>query len=299
MITDKALAGIRIGVFGKGGSGKSTFVVLLARSLRKRGYNVYVLDADSTNIGLAQALDVEQAPTPLLDYFGGMVFSGGRVTCPVDDPTPLTNAHINLDDLSAHYYARNPSGITLLTAGKIAGQGPGAGCDGPIAKIARDFDIQDQQQAVTLIDFKAGFEDSARGAITTLDWAVVVVDPTTASVELAASMRDMVDDIIADHLPATQHLESPELVAIANKLFAQATIKGALFVLNKIPDDEVASYLTAELTARGLTPIGTIYEAPSIALSWLKGLPVVSEQAAADMDNIIAELEAVETIHAS
>ena len=34
-----------------------------------------------------------------------------------------------------------------------------------------------------------------------------VVDPTTASVELAANMRDMVDEIIADELPATRHLE--------------------------------------------------------------------------------------------
>lgn len=296
MSQNRPLIGARIGVFGKGGSGKSTFVVLLAQSLRQHGYNVYVLDADSTNIGLAQALEVEHEPTPLLDYFGGMVFNGGRVTCPVDDPTPLTNAQINLQDLSKRYYAHNPAGIILLTVGKIAGQGPGAGCDGPIAKIARDFDIHDRQNAVTLIDFKAGFEDSARGAITSLDWAVVVVDPTTASVELAASMRDMVDDIIADQLPATQHLENPELVALANQLFTQATIKGALFVLNKIPDEEVASYLTAKLTARGLTPISTIYEDPSIALSWLKGLPVKSRNAENAVAEIVTELERIEVM---
>ena len=143
MASGGVLTGKRIGVFGKGGSGKSTFVVLLARLLRKRGYSVYVLDADSTNIGLAQALGIEHAPVPLLDYFGGMVFSGGLVTCPVDDPTPLTDAQIGLNDIPARYYARNQDGITLLTAGKIAGQGPGAGCDGPVAKIARDFSIQD------------------------------------------------------------------------------------------------------------------------------------------------------------
>jgi CO dehydrogenase nickel-insertion accessory protein CooC1 len=235
----------------------------------------------------------------LLDYFGGMVFSGGLVTCPVDDPTPLTNAQVIVSDIPARYYVRNQDGITLLTAGKIAGQGPGAGCDGPVAKIARDFHIKNGEDVVTLIDFKAGFEDTARGAITSLDWAIVVVDPTIASVELAANMQDMVDEIIADELPATRHLESPELVAIANELFIQANIKGVLFVLNKIPNNEVGSYLTEELAKRGLTPIGTIYEDASIALSWLRGLPVESKQAEGDIAKVIAELGAVEAAHPS
>jgi hypothetical protein len=48
-----------------------------------------VLDADSTNIGLAQALGIEQPPAPLLDYFGG-----GAVTYPMDDPVPLIGADL-------------------------------------------------------------------------------------------------------------------------------------------------------------------------------------------------------------
>jgi CO dehydrogenase nickel-insertion accessory protein CooC1 len=295
MADNRTLIGTRIGIFGKGGSGKSTFVVLLARSLRKRGYSVYVLDADSTNIGLAQALGVEHAPVPLLDYFGGMVFSGGLVTCPVDDPTPLTNARIGLSDIPDRYYARSRDGITLLTAGKIGNQGPGAGCDGPVAKIARDLHVVDEESAVTLIDFKAGFEDSARGAITSLDWVIVVVDPTTASVELAANMQAMVADIKAGGLPATRHLESPELVAIANALYVQAAIKGVLLVLNKIPNNEINDYLTAKLAEKGLIPVGRVREDTSIAASWLRGLPVESAQAEGDIAKIIAELEAVAT----
>ena len=48
-----------------------------------------ILDADSTNLGMPGALGLTSEPEPLLDLFGGMAFSGGRVTCPVDDPTPL------------------------------------------------------------------------------------------------------------------------------------------------------------------------------------------------------------------
>ena len=73
---EKSLTGKRIGIFGKGGSGKSTVAVLLAKALKNAGYGVAVLDADSTNVGLPQALGAVP-PAPLLDYYGGMVFSGG------------------------------------------------------------------------------------------------------------------------------------------------------------------------------------------------------------------------------
>ena len=203
----KCSVGKRIGLFGKGGSGKSTVTVLLAKALKKSGYEVCVLDADSTNIGLAQALGIEHAPAPLLDYFGGMVFSGGAVTCPVDDPTPLAGADITIEELPSYYYGRSPEGIRFFVAGKMGDKGPGAGCDGPIAKIARDFSPHfDGQQPVTLVDFKAGFEDSARGNIVSLDWIIVVVDPTTAAVQMAINMKEMVDQLKAGGQPATAHL---------------------------------------------------------------------------------------------
>jgi len=62
---NRILAGKRIGIVGKGGSGKSTVTVLLAKALRKHGYDVCVLDADSTNIGLHQALNRK---TPCISY---------------------------------------------------------------------------------------------------------------------------------------------------------------------------------------------------------------------------------------
>jgi len=288
----KVLRGTRIGIVGKGGSGKSTFTVLMARELRTRGYDVCILDADSTNVGLHEALDIEKPPTSMIDYYGGMVFSGGRVTCPVDDPTPLPDAELRLTDLDSDFYAINPQGIVLLTAGKIGDLGPGAGCDGPINKIARDLRVEaDDSSSVTLVDFKAGFEDSARGAVTSLDWIVVIVDPTKAAIRMAIHMKQMVEQIKAGIPPATKHLENPELVAFAEKIFGESKIEDVLVVLNKIKDENMERYLREELSKADIEPIGALQEDPAITLNWLEGSQLEGLGVHGNMQDIIGTLE--------
>ncbi|MCK4899693.1 MAG: P-loop NTPase [Anaerolineales bacterium] len=296
VMEEKTLIGKRIGIFGKGGSGKSTLAVLLTRALRDQGYHVCLLDADSTNMGLAQALGFDRSPEPLLGYFGGMVFSGGAVTCPVDDPTPLPGADISIDSLPSKYFVQGDE-ITLLLAGKIGSQGPGAGCDGPVSKIARDLRGHIKESpVVTLVDFKAGFEDSARGAITSLDWAVVVVDPTLAAIEMASDMRDMVVRMKAKELPATMHLESPELVALANRIFIEAKIKGVLCVMNRVQNADMENYLRMELTQRSIHPIGVIHDDLSMSIAWLKGMPLDGKKAKQEASRIAKALEAAEVL---
>jgi CO dehydrogenase nickel-insertion accessory protein CooC1 len=286
-----SLSSKRIGIFGKGGSGKSTVAVLVAKELRTLGYQVCILDADSTNVGLSRALGISPTPKTLLDYYGGMVFSGGAVTCPVDDPTPLQGAEIYIEELPPEYYTFNKDGIVLMIAGKIGARGPGAGCDGPISKIARDIILhRKDQEPVTLIDFKAGFEDTARGVVTSLDWAIVVVDPTTASVEIAANMRDMVQQIKADILPATAHLGNPELIALANRIFTDAKIKDVFFVLNKVPNADIENYLREQLLEKDITPLGVIHEDPTIMVAWLKGTPIRAEVVMGEIQLILDAL---------
>ena len=294
---EKQLSGKRIGIFGKGGSGKSTVTVLLAKALKKSGYAVCVLDADSTNIGLAQALGIEYPPAPLLDYFGGMVFSGGAVTCPVDDPTPLVDADIAIEDLPAEFYGCSPDGIQFFIAGKMGDKGPGAGCDGPIAKIARDFSPHfEGQQPVTLVDFKAGFEDSARGNITSLDWIIVVVDPTTAAVQMAINMKEMVEQLNAGGLPATAHLEHFDLIELAYQLYRDANVKGVLFILNKVRDDLTEQFLRDKLAEKEIEPLGVIHDTPAISMAWLMGEPLIRTPAQVEADRIF---EAIETAEAT
>jgi CO dehydrogenase maturation factor len=289
----KPLVNRRIGIVGKGGSGKSTVAIFLAKALVRSGYRVCILDADSTNLGFPQALGIREAPDSLIDYFGGMVFSGGSVSCPVDDPRPLPAANVTLEDLPQRYY-RLKNGIVLFIAGKIGDRGPGAGCDGPISKVARDFRLHSPTGSfVTLIDFKAGFEDSARGAITSLDWAIGVIDPTNTSVELASDMKNLIEQIHAGETPATQHLETPELVKLAQQQFRDAKIRDVYFILNRVQDEEMERYLREALTAKGLSPFGVLHDDHAVALSWLKGTPIELAENKTAIDGMIMKLGSI------
>jgi CO dehydrogenase nickel-insertion accessory protein CooC1 len=269
------LAGQKIGIYGKGGAGKSTVTVLLARVLQSYGYTTCVLDADSTNVGVAQALGIEREPHPLIDHFGGWVFSGGSVTCPVDDPAPLPCADIDVAQLPQDYVATTGDGITLLTGGKITGRGPGAGCDGPVVKIARDLRFQiGDVQPVTLIDFKAGFEDTARGTITGIDWGVVVVDPSTASIDLAKQMKAVVDQMWSGAMPQTAHLEYNDQVELARRIYRESAIRGLAYVLNRIPNRDTADYLREVLGTSGIEPSAVFLDDTELAACWLRGAPV-------------------------
>ncbi len=62
---------MKICICGKGGSGKSTLVGLLARELHERGKQVVVVDADESNSSLYRLLGLDHRPLPLMDLLGG------------------------------------------------------------------------------------------------------------------------------------------------------------------------------------------------------------------------------------
>lgn len=288
----KPLSGHRIGFFGRGGCGKSTTTVFLAHGLVNAGYAVNVLDADSTNEGLAKALGADHAPDSLLEWLGGTVFSGGPVTCPVDDPVPLAGARVNLEALPTRFVSRSSDGSLFFQAGKIGPLGPGAGCDGPMTKIARDFKLETKgTQPVTLVDFKAGVEDASRGVITSLDWIVVVIDPSYAGVRAAITMQTMLDEMRAGHLPATRHLNSPELVQVTEQAYKNARTKGVLYVLNKVPDLETEHQLWQQLVQAGIQASASIPDDPQLRRAWLEGLPLDSPAGTAEARKIVKNLE--------
>ena len=61
---------MKISVCGKGGSGKSTVVSLLAERLAAAGKEVLIIDSDESNYGLHRHLGMEN-PKEFTGFFGG------------------------------------------------------------------------------------------------------------------------------------------------------------------------------------------------------------------------------------
>lgn len=282
----KPLLGMRIVICGKGGSGKSTLVTLMARVLRDKGYRVHVLDGDASNPGLYRMLGFEKTPESLIDFYGGKIFSGGKVTCPVDDPTPLQRGEVNLDEISRQYFVEK-EGLTFFRAGKIGNVFEG--CDGPESKVVRDFSVPGDH--VTLIDLAAGVEHFARGVEINADGVITIVDPTSVSLELAKRIKEMVEKMKRGAEPATAHLEEVADVEMIKKLAKGARVKCLWVILNKIRSKKVELLIKKKLRDYGIEPIGSIREDPEILESSLESVPLRESGAKKDVEKIVDRLE--------
>ncbi|MEJ2688647.1 MAG: adenylyl-sulfate kinase [Deltaproteobacteria bacterium] len=260
------MIGKRILVCGKGGSGKSSIVALLANALSAMGYQIMVLDGDASNPGgLARLLfGLQKGPKPLIEFFGGRE----KVECPVDNPAPLTRLgdrisiaenNLDLSEIPAEYFLEK-EGTLLFQVGKI--ERSCEGCDGPMSKVTRDFILRGDR--VTLIDVEAGIEHFGRGVEKNVDAVLVVIDPTYESILIAEKVHNF-------------SLEMGKQCVWA--------------LLNKVQSEEMHSLMREELNKKGVRIIGTLHFDPELINAGLMGRPLVQHMASEDVRLIAAELE--------
>lgn len=264
----QSLAGKRILVCGKGGSGKSSIVSLMANVLATSEYKVVVLDGDASNPGgLAKLMfGSHSVPSSLLDFFGGRE----KVECPVDNPAPLTRRdestsiiekNIDLAEIPPQFFIEKEN-IVLFQVGKT--QRSEEGCDGPMSKVNRDFIIKGDH--VTLIDVEAGVEHFGRGVEKHVDVVLVVVDPTFESLLIAEK---------------------------AAKFCRQMGEKKNWAILNKIRSEEMESVMLKELKEKKVNILGTVHYYSDIEQSGLMGTPLCDYKDPRDTKTIIERLEKV------
>ena len=286
----KPFSGMRLVICGKGGSGKSTVVAFIAKILRDKGYTIHVLDADPSNPGLSRLMGFDE-PESLIKYYGGDVFSGGAVTCPVDDPSPLKKGKISLNQLPSNYYSEK-DGIYFYKTGEMSNIF--GGCDGPLDKIARDFkvSITGNPDQITLLDIKAGLEHFGRGVETYVDGIITIVDPNTTSFEIAKTVKKIVEQMQRGALPATKHLETQEYINIIKKLSDLAkNIKYSWFILNKVSSKKIEAKMKEGLKKYGVKPIGSVcYDKDVINFS-LDGTPLKECKAKKDVEKIVKKID--------
>ena len=174
---------MKVLVFGKGGAGKSTLVVLLARALAKRGFKVLVVDSDESNVTLYRMLGVEPPPRTLTEYLGGRRFVADAL---------FRGKH----GIDWSFARRGVTGLPpdcavwqnslgLLVIGKVTGFGEGCAC--PLNALAREFlnRVRLASDEVILVDTDAGIEHFGRGVEEACDLLLMVVDPTYESLVMA------------------------------------------------------------------------------------------------------------------
>jgi len=256
---------VKISVCGKGGSGKSTVVALLAAGLRGRGKRVLVVDSDESNAGLYWMLGFEKPPVPLMELAGGKknilraLRSGSARTGEHEDAPVLTREALRTDELPPAY-VRQRAGLGLVCIGKIHQALEGCAC--PMGVLSREFlkKLRPASDEIVVVDMEAGVEHFGRGVETSIDAVLVVAEPSLESVRLAARIK--------------------ELAACAGAKFAGA-------VLNKVDSQNTKALLTEALERHGIAVLAAIPFRREFLGASLEGRPVNAEPVADEVHQVL------------
>ena len=254
----------KIAVCGKGGSGKSVIVRLLANGIRARGRRVLVVDADESNTGLDRMLGFESPPSPLIGLLGGKQKLEQEIEARIRSGESEMSLELIREEMSVASippeYILETDGIKLVTIGKILMSLEGCAC--PMGIVSRSFlkKLRLEADEIVVVDLEAGVEHFGRGVETSVDCVLVVVEPSLDSLEVAERISE---------------------------LASQIEIADVWVILNKITSEEIAAKLTDYLNKKDISVIGSIRQDPEIFESCLEGRPIHTRVAAEDVDKII------------
>jgi CO dehydrogenase maturation factor len=254
--------GTRISICGKGGSGKSTLVSLMAIAAQSKGLRTLVVDSDESNSGLFRMLGLDKPPTPLMALVGGKE----GIKEKMDKPFLLSESELTLDQIP-YPYVNEKNGIRLLSIGKIHQALEGCAC--PMGVLSREFlkKLRLGQNEIAIVDMEAGIEHFGRGIDNSIDAVLVVVEPSFESIALAEKIKDLAS-------------------GINKQLWA---------VVNKISSESLIAEIKAKLQTSGMETIGAISYDASVFLSGLKGDTLTQGRATRQAGEILESLLTAKT----
>jgi CO dehydrogenase maturation factor len=249
---------MKISICGKGGSGKSTIVALLANEAQARGYRVLVVDSDESNSGLFRMLGFDRPPVPLMELVGGKKGLKRKMS----QTNILSENQIATTRIPGQYLLQK-NGLKLVAIGKILQSLEGCAC--PMGVLSREFlkKLALETDELAIVDMEAGVEHFGRGVDTSIDSVLVVVEPPMESVNVAQKIHDLASGI---------------------------GIKNVWAVMNKVPSEETAIRLKAELEERRIEMVGCIYFDANIFSSSLDGRIPVNGIAVREIKDVLDQI---------
>lgn len=174
-------------VCGRGGSGKSTLVTMLARTLGEQG-KVLVVDADESNLGLGKMLGIQPSVRTLMDNLGGKKVVGGKLMAAMrskgTEEVKMFSGDFSIGELPGESVSWDgPVGLAQI--GKIEHSNEGCAC--PMGALAREFlnKLKEDAGEWVVVDTEAGVEHFGRGIFEGVEAVLMIVDPSHEAVILA------------------------------------------------------------------------------------------------------------------
>lgn len=246
-----------VSICGKGGSGKSIMVSLMAFEAQKRGLKVLVVDSDESNSGLYRFLGLDSPPYALMDFLGGKQELKDRMK----GKNILHEESISYDSLPADYVSQREN-IKLVSIGKISQAQEGCAC--PMGVLNREFlkklDLKEGELAI--VDMEAGVEHFGRGIDSYVNLVLLIVEPSLESIQLAERIQNLA-------------------FGIGKRVWA---------VLNKVRSEEIGQELAEEIKRRGIQIAGTIPEDPNLFQAALKGKSLENSGVSREVSSIFDSL---------
>jgi CO dehydrogenase maturation factor len=251
-------------VCGRGGSGKSTIVALLAQCLGEEG-KVLVVDADESNLGLGTMLRLQPPEKTLMDYLGGKPAVREKLMAALrgsgDEKVQMFAEKTTIDDLPPECIYGNGQ-VAWVRIGKIEHVMEGCAC--PMGALARSFlnNLIVGKDEWVLVDTEAGVEHFGRGVLEGVDAVLLVAEPS---------------------------LESVVLVDKAISLCREAGKRHAV-VLNKVVE-ETEPVLKKMLAERGVEASGVLPYSPAISWANLWGEPLEGGLMGSEINALVGKIK--------